>query len=94
MNLDRKTADRIVKGNPVVETEENQCFVKCLYQTFGIIDEEGDFLPEVARLKVPKPLGKFKEMVRFDSNLFLVSFSFSCGIRFSHIFLLPCSMSS
>lgn len=61
--MDRKLADRIVKGNFVEENEENQCFVKCLYQTFGIIDEDGDFLPEVARRKVPKPLGHFKEMV-------------------------------
>lgn len=60
--MDKRTADRIVKGNFVEPTEENQCFVKCLYQTFGIIDEEGDFLPDVARLKVPKPLGKFKDM--------------------------------
>lgn len=62
--MDRKLADRIVKGNYVDDTEENQCFVKCLYQTFGIIDEDGEFLPEIARLKVPKPLVKFKEMVR------------------------------
>lgn len=62
MELDKKVADRIVKGNFVEPTEQNQCFVKCLYQTFGIIDEDGYFLPDVARLKVPKPLGKFKDM--------------------------------
>lgn len=62
MEMDRKLADKIVKGNMVEDNERNQCYVLCLYQTFGIINEDGDFLPEIASQKVPKPLSKFTGM--------------------------------